>query len=195
MTFLNGSVLNLYGDFHLSGDAYFTAPNNIIVDGTKTLPQYIEAISSGEDGITAIGYAHTAHKIGTSTSNFTSTGNETTPVYLKNGEFVKCSAYPDLTSYATREWVNDKNYATKTWVENKGYLTSIPSEYITENELNGKGYLTSIPSEYITENELNSKNYITSSALPNMELYVLKTVYDEKIAELEEKIAALTPST
>lgn len=195
MTFLNGSVLNLYGDFHLSGDAYFTAPNNIIVDGTKTLPQYIEAISSGEDGVTAIGYAHTAHKIGTSASNFTSTGNATTPIYLKNGEFVECSAYPDLTSYATREWVNDKNYATKTWVENKGYLTSVPSEYITESELNNKGYLTSIPSEYITESELNSKNYITSSALPNMELYVLKTVYDEKIAELEEKIAALTPST
>ena len=180
MTFLDGSVLNLYGDFHLSGDAYFSAPNNIIVDGTKTLPQYIESISSGEDGVTAIGYAHTAHKIGTSASNFTTKGNATTPVYLNNGDFVECTTYPDLSSYATQTWVNDKNYATQTWVTNRGY--------VTETTLNNKGYLTSIPDDVVRDSDI--ADFVTSSTT-SLTNYVLTSTYESKIEELEGIIETL----
>ena len=190
-TYLNGNIY--INDTSADGKIHFPHPNNIMAGyyngAEQTLAEYIARQFTGESAPIQF-VANSAHlatealALSQSKGSKYSVGGSTKPVYFSNGIPVECDSYPILSDYATKKWVNDK-----------GYLTSIPSEYITENELNGKGYLTSIPDEYITENELNSKNYITSSALPNMELYVLKTVYDEKIAELEEKIAALTPST
>ena len=192
-TYMNGNIrVNANND---KGLIYFPDPSRIVVRGdTYTLAQYITEAAAGQ--ITGIEVTASTSLFATNacylvkTDKTTKYDSEGKPVHFSNGVPVACS-----DTFATQTWVTNKNYATQTWVENKGYLTFIPSEYITETELNDKGYLTSIPSEYITETELNNKNYITSSALPDMELYVLKTTYDEKIAELEAKIAALTPST
>lgn len=190
-TYINGNIY--INDTSTDGKIHFPHPNNIMAgyyNGVEqTLAEYIARQFTGENApvqfvANSANLATEALALSQSKGSKYSVGGKTKPVYFSNGIPVECDNYPALS-----------DYATKTWVTNKGYLTSIPSEYITETELNSKGYLTSIPSEYITEIELNNKNYITSSALPDMELYVLKTTYDAKIVELEAKIAALTPST
>ena len=175
-----GGNIWVYGDFYIAANssassgqtgklivqdtAQFNKPDNVLF-GTQTLAQYITTTVGlvTEGEITSIGYAMKASQLTKTNKTPYSTGSATRPVYFENGIPKECNAYPDLTDYATQKWVNDK-----------GYLTSIPSEYITETELNGKGY-------------------ITNSDLPNMDLYVLKTTFNEKVAELEAKIAALTP--
>lgn len=59
------------------------------------------------------------------------------------GDYALKSEIPNLSGYATQDWVQEQ-----------GYLTSIPSEYITEEVLNSKGYLTSVPDNYVTDSEL-----------------------------------------
>lgn len=79
--------------------------------------------------------------------------------------------WPDLSPYATEDWVNNKNYlttvpdgyATQDWVNERGFLTAVPAEYITEDELAAKGYLTAVPAEYVTDTELMAKGYATSA--------------------------------
>ena len=41
-TFLSGSTVNLNGTFNLTGTSYFTSPEQIYVNGTTTLPEYIK---------------------------------------------------------------------------------------------------------------------------------------------------------
>lgn len=136
MTFFQGSKLQLYGDFTISGNAYFNAPHNIIVGGSETLPQYITRLGTGEDATVAIGYAHTAQKIGTSAKNFSSKGDASTPIYLLNGEFKTCNL---STIYATKEWVSEQEYAKETSIPNMSDYakkTELPemSAYVTNTQ-------------------------------------------------------------
>ena len=41
-TFLSGSTVNLNGTLNLTGTSYFTSPDQIYVNGTTTLPDYIK---------------------------------------------------------------------------------------------------------------------------------------------------------
>lgn len=70
---------------------------------------------------------------------------------------------PDLSGYATEDWVTGRGYitdaaltgyATQAWVEGKGYLTAVPDGYATESWVQSQGYLTAIPQEYVTSTEL-----------------------------------------
>jgi hypothetical protein len=98
VTLLSGSTLNVSGDFTLSGNANFAAPENILVDGTQTLAEYVRD-SAGIINIgnaKAVGYAVTAQKIGTSASSWTTLGSATKPLYLNNGVFTECNELGDL---------------------------------------------------------------------------------------------------
>ena len=104
VTLLSGSSLTVSGDFTLAGNANFAAPENILVDGTQTLAEYVRD-SAGIINIgtaSAVGYAVTAQKIGTSASSWTTLGSATKPVYLNNGVFTECDSYPSgVPSYST----------------------------------------------------------------------------------------------
>ncbi len=98
VTLLSGSSLTVSGDFTLAGNANFAAPENILVDGTQTLAEYVRD-SAGIINIgtaKAVGYAVTAQKIGTSASSWTTLGSATKPIYLNNGIFTECNELGDL---------------------------------------------------------------------------------------------------
>lgn len=122
--------------------------------------------------------------------------------------------WPDLSGYATQDWVNGQNfltstdlipYATQTWVNNQNFLTAVPAGYATENWVQQQGYLTDVPDKYVTADELTAEltdyatkdyvsglGYITSAALNGYatqtwvgEQGFLTAVPDEYITETE----------
>lgn len=79
-----------------------------------------------------------------------------------------------------RDLPNLSNYATQEWIQSQNYLTEIPDEYTTDTEVsqaiaaalvgyatqawvNSQGFLTEIPEEYVTLTELQAQNYATQS--------------------------------
>ena len=108
MTFLGGSTFQMGANSEfklLSGSkAYFSDPENILVDGTMTLDEYVREAAGIINIGTAktVGYAQTASKIGSNASTWTSLGSATKPVYLNNGVFTECDSYPSgVPSYST----------------------------------------------------------------------------------------------
>ena len=122
--------------------------------------------------------------------------------------------WPDLSGYATQDWVNGQNfltstdlipYATQTWVNSQNFLTAVPAGYATENWVQQQGYLTDVPDKYVTADELAAEltdyatkdyisglGYITSAALNGYatqtwvgEQGFLTAVPDEYITETE----------
>lgn len=96
MTFLGGSTFQMGANSEfklLKGcKAYFSDPANILVDGTKTLPEYIDEYGGftlidlgGGKKVNAVGYAQVANKMGSGPSSYTTAGSATLPIYINAG--------------------------------------------------------------------------------------------------------------
>ena len=92
---------------------------------------------------------------------------------------------PDLSGYATQNWVNERgfltavpdeyvtsteltqalgDYVTADTLSGYGYITSAAlNGYATQSWVNGRGYLTAVPAEYVTDTELTAKGYATTA--------------------------------
>ena len=91
------------------------------------------------------------------------------------GEQGFLTEHQDLSSYATKEYVDDgldtlreeipslEGYATKNWVSSQGYLNSVPITYATKNYVNNQGFLKDDDLDgYATQNWVSSQGYLTS---------------------------------
>jgi hypothetical protein len=136
-TYINGNIY--INDTSADGKIHFPHPNNIMAgyyNGVEqTLAQYIARQFTGESAPVEFiannaQLAKEALALSSSQGKKYSKGNSTKPVYFVNGVPVECNSYPSLTSYATREWVND-NFAGKNDIPNlSGYATE---EWVTKN--------------------------------------------------------------
>lgn len=102
---------------------------------------------------------------------------------LELGNFIK-------TYFEEQEEINDELLNIKGIADN--VYTRNETDKIVENVVENS------TKNYVTESQVNAKlnSYITSSQVDTkLESYINKTVYDLKIKELEDKIAALTPTT
>lgn len=107
---------------------------------------------------------------------------------------------PDLTNYATKDYVTDQidyyteDFATTGYVEDKIAEIGEPdlTGYATESWVRNQGYINHIPADYVTETELNSKGYATKSELGS---YAFKYEIPEvptKVSQLENDKGYLT---
>ena len=93
------------------------------------------------------------------------------------GKWVNGTVTPDLTDYATKDWVQQQGYltqhqslagyATQSWVQQQGYVTSSAlTGYATQQWVQQQGYLTaSALAGYATQSWVQQQGYLTSSAL------------------------------
>ena len=104
--------------------------------------------------------------------------------------------YATKSSLGTMSSKNANLYYTKTEIDNKGYFTS--TDAYTKTEINNKGYLTS--TNAYTKAEIDNKGYLTkNSTLEYSQNDTTSTTITiqalaKKVAELEAKIAQLTPT-
>ena len=104
--------------------------------------------------------------------------------------------YAAKSSLGTMASKNANSYYTKAEIDNKGYFTS--ADAYTKTEINNKGYLTS--ANAYTKAEIDNKGYLTkNSTLEYSQNDTTSTTITiqalaKKVAELEAKIAQLTPT-
>lgn len=101
---------------------------------------------------------------------------------------------PDVSGYATQEWVESKGYvtaetlpegiATQEWVTNQGYITSIPDTFATKTWVSAQGYLTE-------HQDLSS--YALKSEIPSLDGYATQSWATSQFLE-ESKIWTGTQS-
>ena len=92
----------------LSGSkAYFSDPENILVDGTMTLDEYVREAA--------------ASKIGSNASTWTTLGSASKPIYLNNGVFTECN---EISSHSHGSYsVSDRYAVIPSWNANTRQLS------------------------------------------------------------------------
>lgn len=107
---------------------------------------------------------------------------------------------PDLTNYATKDYVTDQidyyteDFATTGYVEDKIAEIGEPdlTGYATERWVSNQGYLKTVPAQYVTEDELSAKGYAKQNELS---VYAKKTdipTVPTKVSQLENDKGYLT---
>ena len=109
---------------------------------------------------------------------------------------------PDLTNYATKDYVTDQidyyteDFATTGYVDDKIAEIKVPEPdltgYATERWVNNQGFLKTVPAQYVTEDELSAKGYAKQN---DLSIYAKKTdipTVPTKVSQLENDKGYLT---
>lgn len=107
---------------------------------------------------------------------------------------------PDLTNYATKDYVTDQidyyteDFATTGYVDDKIAEIGEPdlTGYATERWVNNQGFLKTVPAQYVTEDELSAKGYAKQN---DLSIYAKKTdipTVPTKVSELQNDKGYLT---